>query len=163
MGQSGEEHRAGVGERLVMVATDGSVEALAAAATAAELLPSAASFRVVTVVEEPLQPGGDATGFAAPVLDADEFQELIAERRVEADAINAATARMIGDRPIIQRVLHGRAIDELSDEATSCGADLIVVGAHSGIGSSVASGLLREGVVPVLICPGRSPNKHATV
>jgi hypothetical protein len=141
----------------VMVVTDGSPAAGAAAARGLAMLPRhpEPDVAIATMIELDTDPYGGATGFAAPVLDADDLDELVHERRVEADAAIATTARAVGPRPVRHAVFDGR--DELVDAAAT--ADLVVI-ADRGRASarsrrSVVGDLLADGA-RVLVVPGES-------
>jgi nucleotide-binding universal stress UspA family protein len=150
----------GTGPRLrrVLLATDGSDDAMAAAEWLRRLpLPPRRELMVLTVVSPPR--------IAMDVNELGEFHgALVAEARRLADgtAAELMTAQAIG------RVVEGDARGEIVAAARQWDADLVVVGARglSAIGrvllGSVSSAVARHAPCPVLVCKGR-PREIRTI
>ncbi len=140
----------------VALASDGSPDALEAAAFIADRLsPSAISCTVLTVVERNWDKGGG--DHEAPV-DAEKSWALPAARR---------TALRLHGIPVTIRILYGDAVREVLRELRDHPSDLLVVGhrgAH-GMGGrvmgSVSQALVHYAPVPVLVIPP-PPTSKAT-
>ena len=132
----------------VALASDGSPDALEAAAFIAErLAPSAIACTVLTVVERNWKIGDAGDG--SPV-DAEQAWAIPAARR---------TALRLNGIPVTIRILHGDAVREVLRELRNHPSDLLVVGhrgAH-GVGGrvmgSVSQALVHYAPVPVLVIP----------
>ena len=138
----------------VLIATDGSEDALEAARAAVELLDPAVELVVVACVEGPdlmdLQ-GGGFEGPAAPPEDllADEQAAI-----VEGQADAAATARVLGDRPVTHRVLEGSPGPALVKLAGEVDAAAVVVGSHErGLWGRLVHGSVSHHLVDHAPCP----------
>lgn len=153
-----EERADGAGLTVVM-ATDGSDASIEAIQAARRVLPDDTHWELVTVIPYRIRPGEDATGFAGPILDADDAREIDRENLVEADAVVARTARALGPVPVGANVLRGDPGPVLCDHAGLVGADIIVVGAHDrglisrALQQSVTDHLVRHAPCPVLVIP----------
>lgn len=144
----------------IIVATDGSAEALAAAHGAVALFGPDAQIVLAAAVAEKEAPDLGAGGFAGPMMTEEQAEEAWEERRDEARDDLASTARSIGDdvetRIIASAEDPGRAIVQFAIDAH---ADVIVVGATSKgrirrvFTHSVSEHLVRHAPCPVLVVP----------
>jgi nucleotide-binding universal stress UspA family protein len=143
----------------VLVATDGSGAAIAAARAATRLFPGA-EFVLATVMSglgpaEELAYG--AGGIAGPVLTPEQAEDLAREREAAAMTALTETAGAMGIAGARQDVLAGPAGDALCDFAAEIDADVAVVGSH-GHGAlarlvlgSVSQHVVRHAPCPVLV------------
>jgi nucleotide-binding universal stress UspA family protein len=144
----------------ILLATDGSPEAL----SAAEWLdrwanPETAQITVVTVIAPPSMSW--TIGVGGGMIDADTytetFQELLESEQANAvQALAHTRAQLVRCRPIAEDVLVGSPSKSIVDYAKSHHADLIVMGrrGHSALGNlmgSVSFGVLNRSSVPVTI------------
>ena len=138
----------------VLIATDGSQEALDAARSAVELLHPDVELVVVACVEGPDLMDVQGGGFEGPAADP---EELAAEERraiVEGQAEVAATARVLGDRPVTHRVLEGATGPSLVLLAGELGASAIVVGSHDrGLLGRLLHGSISHHLIDHAPCP----------
>lgn len=145
----------------VLIATDGSDQAIAAAGLAASLLAPELEFVIVSTVAEPDLMELQGGGFAGPAASADELAEEHAEARSGAELDTETTAAALGHRVAAARkVVGGEAGPALVRLAGELGASAIVVGSH-GKGlfarlfeGSVSRYLLDHAPCPVLVVPG---------
>jgi nucleotide-binding universal stress UspA family protein len=146
---------------VVLVATDGTETAIAAAARAREVFPEETRWDVVCVVPEPLDPAGGQTGFAAPVMTPDEVYRHNDQELIAAHAALAATARAIGPIPIHESVRRGDTAEGIIEQAGAISAAAIVVGTDTAgrsrhLASTTVDRLLRDAPCPVLVVPSRA-------
>jgi len=147
---------------LVMVATDGSAASLDAARTAWRIFGPQARYEVVHVAPERPDPNADATGFAGPLIDDEEADEIERETLVNADAVVAETAQAIGPVPITETVVTGDPVRRLCDRAEEAQADVLVIGSSGLSGvlhvllGSISEHVLARCEVPVLVVPADS-------
>lgn len=140
-----------------LIATDGSDFSLAAARRAQRLLDDDVTLVLVAVVPEAGDPNDDATGFAAPILDDDEVEQLHQAGVVGGHGALAATARALGPEPYEQHVVEGTPGPEICRLAEEIGASVIVVGSHNkgflakAFLGSVSSYVVRHAHCPVLV------------
>lgn len=141
----------------VLIATDGSDEALDAARSAVDLLHPDAELVVVACVEGPDLMDLQGGGFEGPSADPEELAAEQAEAVVEGQGDAAATARAIGDRPVAQRVAQGAPGPALVQLAGELSASAIVVGSHDRgllgrlLHGSVSHHLIDHAPCPVLV------------
>ena len=144
----------------IIVATDGSEEALAAAQEAAELFGPEAQIVLAAVVAERESPDLGAGGFGGPLMTEEEAEAEWVERRDEARQDLSDAARVIGDE--VERRLIPTAEDPgraLVRFAVDVQADVIVVGATSKgrirrvFTHSVSNHLVHHAPCPVLVVP----------
>ena len=126
----------------VLVATDGSDLAIAAAQHAVSLLPAGTEYTVLTVVRPPTFVAGAEVGIA-PAVAVDSA--LISEAQHAADdggqADATATAAQLGI-PASDRVAHGDPGTVICQVAEDEAFDLIVLGSHgSGVIKRVLLGV----------------------
>jgi nucleotide-binding universal stress UspA family protein len=144
----------------VLIATDGSDDALAAARAAAELLHPGFEVVAVTTVAAPDLLDLEGTGFAGPAMTEQEQAAEQAAALIEADAETALTAHEIaGCRAVHQRVVEGEPGPALVALAVELGAAAIVVGSHGKglfarlFAGSVSRYLIDHAPCPVLVVP----------
>jgi nucleotide-binding universal stress UspA family protein len=117
----------------VMIATDGSDAACAAAEQATQLLAPDADYFLVTIIDPQLDPMEYAGGIEGPALDEAEVRATFREAMVDAEGALARTARSFGARPVAQRIVErngagvGARICELAQEER---VEVIVVGSR---------------------------------
>lgn len=144
----------------IIVATDGSSEALAAAQGAAKLFGPDAQIVLVAVVAEKESPDLGAGGFEGPLMTEEEAEAEWVERRDDAREDLSEAARAIGEE-VESRLIPsaddpGRALVQFAIDAH---ADVIVVGATSKgrirrvFTHSVSNHLVHHAPCPVLVVP----------
>ena len=107
----------------------------------------------------PFDPNADASGFAGPLINDAEADEIFRETVVDADAMVAETARAIGPVPVAQTVLFGDPVVRLCEWASEAAADLLVVGSTGTSGllhmllGSVSEDVVAHCDIPVLVVP----------
>jgi nucleotide-binding universal stress UspA family protein len=118
----------------VLIGTDGSDDAIAAAGRALDLLAPGATLHVACVAEPPvLATSGMESGFTGGVATSDEIDAAWDAVTTEANAALDRTAAVL-DRPVQTRVVRGAPGPALCDLARELGADAIVVGSR-GLGA----------------------------
>ncbi len=143
----------------ILLATDGSPEALAAAEWLDRWVsPESAEITVATVISPPSLAWTGASGY---VIDADiyqkTYQEVMDEEREAAKSILEETrGQLVQCQPTHQEVLVGQPARALVEYAKAHHVDLIVMGrrGHSALGNlmgSVSFGVLQRSPVPVTI------------
>ena len=142
-----------------LIATDGSQASLDAARIAAAVLPKDTEF-VLVCVRPPRDVSGEyAGGFEGPLLSPEEAENLNRAAAIEADAVLAATAAVLGPVPVEQRVEEGSAGETICSLAGDLDADVVVVGSHGkGAFAAAVLGSVSRHVVhhchrPVLVVP----------
>jgi nucleotide-binding universal stress UspA family protein len=142
----------------VLIATDGSDFALAAAEKAAALLDPASALTVLAVVSTPVLPGAaPVTGLDAGALMTPEASEELDEALTEeAQAWLDRTVEALG-RQAERLSVHGDPAAEICRVAGEGGFDVVVVGSH-GFGfvkrvvlGSVSHHVLQHAPCPVLV------------
>lgn len=147
--------------RTVLVAVDGSPDALHAADFLASLpLDRSLRVRLVGVVELPRLPASPAEVIGIPFLKG--MGDLVKERRAALDGVLAGMAARLEPRVggVERRLPVGRPGEEIVRAASEPGVDLVVVG-RRGLGGlkrlllgSVSETVLRQAECPVLIVKG---------
>ena len=142
----------------VLVATDGSDVAVAAARRGVSLLPSDFEITVISVAPliSPVTGMPQAGAYPGPLVDPLTIDEVAAARRQSAfDGVDATVAALGVDAA--RRVEHGDPAETICEVARTGGFDVIVVGSH-GAGflkraflGSVSQDVLRHAPCPVLI------------
>ncbi|NMP24558.1 universal stress protein [Sulfobacillus harzensis] len=143
----------------ILLATDGSPEALAAAEWLDRWnVPERTEVTVVTVITPPSTAWAGAGGY---VLDAGiyekTYQEILDEEKSEGHEILAKTAKeIIHCRVVREEVLMGQPARAIVEYAKTHHIDLIIMGrrGHSALGNlmgSVSFGVLQRSSVPVTI------------
>jgi nucleotide-binding universal stress UspA family protein len=144
----------------VLLATDGSPEALSAAEWLDRwAVPDHVDITVATVIVPPSMTW--ATGSAGLTVDGDiyarTYKEIIEEERtVAAQALAATRAQLAHCPPVKEEMLTGAPAKVLVEYAKSHHIDLVVMGrrGHSALGNlmgSVSFGVLQRSPVPVTI------------
>ena len=139
----------------VLITTDGSDFAIAAAKRAKELLDPASVVTVLTVVPPPvLSAVAPVTGLdAGPVVTPEATEELDQALQEESEA---ALDRTVGalDRPTERLLAHGDPAAEICRVAEEGGFDVIVLGSHGrGFVKRVVLGSVSHHVLQHAPCP----------
>ncbi len=153
----------------ILVPIDGSENSLRALDLAVELAGAVdASLDLCAVVDTARIA---RLTFGEPQLEACAYDALTQE--AEADLKRAASrAREKSSTKLDTFVACGDPVTEIEVEADRCGASMIVMGTHGRTGlqhlvmGSVAEGVMRHAVVPVVVVPpdrSRSVSKEQTV
>jgi len=143
----------------VLIATDGSDDAVAAASKAVTLLAAADAVTVVCVVEAPgVATAGQESGFAGGLAEPAEIDAAWeAVRRTAADAIERTAAGLPTTAPVESVVETGGAGPVICRLAEERSADVVVVGSrgHGAIRrallGSVSTYVANNAVCPVVI------------
>ncbi len=144
----------------ILLATDGSAEALAAAAWLDRWTrPEFQQITLATVIPTPTMSWG--MGVGGYVIDADlaqkTYQEVLAEEREAAGKILEATRGQLNHaKPIHEEILVGYPARALVEYAQTHHFDLIVMGrrGHSALGNlvgSVSFSVMQRSPIPVTI------------
>ena len=144
----------------VLLATDGSPEALSAAEWLDRwAMPEHIEVTVATVIVPPSMTW--AAGSAGMTMDGEiyarTYKEIIEEERTAAtEALSATRAQLVNCPPAKEEILTGAPAKVLVDYAKTHHIDLIVMGrrGHSALGNlmgSVSFGVLQRSPVPVTI------------
>jgi nucleotide-binding universal stress UspA family protein len=142
----------------IVIGTDGSDEALAAAQRAMAVLTSDAQVHLLCVVEPPaIVTAGMESGFAGGMATADEVDAAWAAGTENARSALARTAAALGTGNVQSEVVRGAPGPVLCEYAETVGADVIVVGSR-GLGAirrallgSVSSHVVHNAPCPVLV------------
>ena len=144
----------------ILLGTDGSDDALAAASRAIELLAPADVLTLVCIVEEPAEASaGLESGFAGGVARPEEVDAAWDRVHADAEAALARTAEAIGaiTAEVESRIEHGAPGPELCRVATDLGADVIAVGSRGqgalrrALLGSVSSHVIHNAPCPVMV------------
>jgi nucleotide-binding universal stress UspA family protein len=142
----------------VVIGTDGSDDAVAAARQALDLLTPDATIHLISVVETPAIVGaGMESGFAGGIATPEEIDAAWAGVMDEATAALARTARELGATSVEQHVERGEPGAVLCERADALGAALVVVGSRGrgairrALLGSVSSYVLHNSPCPVLV------------
>ena len=142
----------------VVIGTDGSDDAVAAARQALDLLTSDATFHLISVVETPAIVGaGMESGFAGGIATPEEIDAAWTGVTDEATAALARTARELGATTVEQQVERGEPGAVLCERADALGAAVVVVGSRGrgairrALLGSVSSYVLHNSPCPVLV------------
>jgi nucleotide-binding universal stress UspA family protein len=147
----------------VMVATDGSDDAIKAARVALELMRNGAEIVLITVVQDYESPMDMAGGFEGPLMtpeEADaEYHRQLSEGQSALEHTKAALGRDAEIRLIPTDSNPGHAIVEMANELRP---DLIVLGSGNKgffwrlFAGSVSDYVLHHSPCPLLVVPHRS-------
>lgn len=134
------------GVRALLVVEPGSPP-FEAAEFLQRLLPGGSRVRILNVRPYQLHSDGPWSGLGSRAPGSpDPGDHQITLRILEGSGATISTKQRFGSPP-----------DEILEEASDWGADLIVVGHHNGLGrwflGSVADNLLKRSIVPVVVVP----------
>jgi nucleotide-binding universal stress UspA family protein len=142
----------GSGLRALLAVEEGS-SASEAVEFLKRMLPQGSRVRLLTVRSYEFRGDGQWGSLTAqiPALGGtDPREHQITLRMLEAVGARVSAKQRFGSPP-----------DEILEEASDWGADLILVGHHNGLGrwflGSVADSLLKRSVIPVLVVPQLGP------
>ncbi len=149
----------------ILVGTDGSPAAIAAATRALQLFPSAREVTLLCAVEDPPEAiQGLESGFAGGIASAEVvqagFDRAQEDARVALEATTAALKSVAQGSIIRERAEIGDPGSLLCSVGAELGVDAIVVGSR-GLGAfkrvllgSVSSYVVHHAARPVLVIPG---------
>jgi nucleotide-binding universal stress UspA family protein len=149
----------------ILVGTDGSPAAVAAAQRALELFPSVETVTLLSAVEDPPEAiQGLESGFAGGIVSAEVvqagFDRAQEDARVALEATTAALQNVAQGSVIRERAEIGDPGSLLCSVGAQLGVDAIVVGSR-GLGAfkrvllgSVSSYVVHHAARPVLVIPG---------
>jgi nucleotide-binding universal stress UspA family protein len=142
----------------ILVATNGSESAIAAARQAIDLLRADAHIVLLTVVLEYQDPQEDAGGLEGPVISDEEAEKDFEDRTAAGQAALQRTASALGSDVEVRLVSGGEesgaAIDRVASEIH---ADVLVVGSSNKgwlrrlFGHSVGDYVAHHAPCPVMI------------
>jgi nucleotide-binding universal stress UspA family protein len=142
----------------ILIGTDGSDDALAAARRALDVLPSDASIHLICVAETPaMATAGMESGFTGGIATPQEIDTAWAGAIDEATAALQRTADGIGTANVKASVERGAPGNVLCERAEALNADVVVVGSR-GRGAikrmllgSVSTYVVNNAPCPVLV------------
>jgi nucleotide-binding universal stress UspA family protein len=147
----------------VMVATDGSDDAITAARVALELLRDGVEIVLITVVQDYENPLALAGGFEGPLMTPEEAQAAYQRQLSEGQSALEKTQATLGKDAEIRLIPTdsnpGHAIVEMANELHP---DLIVLGSGNKgffwrlLAGSVSDYVLHHTPCPLLVVPHRS-------
>ncbi|MCC7002877.1 MAG: universal stress protein [Gemmatimonadaceae bacterium] len=144
----------------ILVPVDGSKLSERALALAIPLAEQHGARIVTILVHEPILPL--VSGGGAPVRDAALDERHRAEQETSVLKL-AQRTRKLTSAPVEAKFAYGRIVPTLVEQAKSLNAELIVASTHGRGGiqrfwlGSVADGLVRHALVPVLLVRGNRP------
>jgi nucleotide-binding universal stress UspA family protein len=139
----------------ILIGTDGSDDALAAARRALDVLASDATIHLVCVAEQPaIVSAGMESGFAGGFATPQEVDSAWADAVNEATAGLERTARALGTTNVETSVERGSPGTVLCERAEALNADVVVVGSRGrGAIRRVLLGSVSNYVVHNAPCP----------
>jgi nucleotide-binding universal stress UspA family protein len=142
----------------VLIGTDGSDDAIAAARRALEVLPRDATIHLVCVAETPaVVSAGMESGFAGGIATPQEVDAAWLGAVTEAEEALARTASALGGTEVEQSVEQGDPGAVLCERAAAVGADVVVVGSRGrgalkrALLGSVSTYVVNNAPCPVLV------------
>jgi nucleotide-binding universal stress UspA family protein len=115
----------------ILIGTDGSDDAVAAARRAAEVLAPDAIIHLVCVAQPPAAvSAGMESGFAGGLATPEELDTAWTGAMEEAEAALARTATVLGSATVEQSVEQGDPAAALCDLAQELGVDVVVIGSR---------------------------------
>jgi nucleotide-binding universal stress UspA family protein len=143
---------------LILIGTDGSDGALAAARRAVEVLASDATVRLICVAETPpIVNSGMESGFAGGIATPEEVDAAWAGVTSEASVALEHTVSALGATNVETSVEQGAPGEVLCELAGTLGADVVVVGSRGrgvikrALLGSVSSYVVHNAPCPVLV------------
>lgn len=140
----------------VVIATDGSDEAVDGAARSLRLIPADADVSLVSVIEDRYDPSEDEGGFEGPIMTEAEADREFADNRAAGRAAIERTERRLGERSVEERLLPSTesVVQALCRFADDEDVDLLVVGhSHAGWLERILHGPTDEQLVRHAPCP----------
>ena len=142
----------------ILIGTDGSDDALAAARRAIEVLAPGATLHVVSVAEAPaIVSAGMESGFAGGIATPQEIDAAWVGATKDAAAALERTVAAVGAAKVETSVLRGSPGPALCERADALGVDVVVVGSR-GRGAirrtllgSVSTHVVNNAPCPVLV------------
>jgi nucleotide-binding universal stress UspA family protein len=145
----------------IVIGTDGSDDAVAAARRAVEVLASDATIHLVCVAEPPaVVSAGMESGFAGGIATPQEVDTAWAGAISEAEQALEVTTSALGAVTVEPSVAQGDPGAVLCDRATDLGADVVVVGSRGrgairrALLGSVSTYVVHNAPCPVLVVRG---------
>jgi len=143
----------------ILIGTDGSDDAIAAATRALPLLAAPDSLTVVCVTEIPaIATAGLESGFGGGIASADEIEaEQAAAETAAKDAVARTVAALSTPATVVQRIEVGDAGSMLCRLAQEMPADVVVVGSRGrgvikrALLGSVSSHVVHNAPCPVMV------------
>jgi nucleotide-binding universal stress UspA family protein len=142
----------------ILIGTDGSDDALAAARQALQVLAADATIHLICVAEAPaIATAGMESGFAGGIATPEEIDTAWLGAVSEAEAALARTAEALHGAKVEQSVVQGDPGAVLCEQAEALGADVVVVGSRGrgalkrALLGSVSSHVVHNAPCPVLV------------
>lgn len=140
----------------VVIATDGSEEAVQGAARSLQFIPADAEVRLVTVIAARYDPAADQGGFEGPIMTESEADQDFADSRAAGREAIERTERSLGDRMVEEQILAAAdtVVRTLVDYTEREHVDLLIVGAsNTGFFERLIYGPTDEQLVRHATCP----------
>jgi nucleotide-binding universal stress UspA family protein len=145
----------------IVIGTDGSDDAVAAARRAVEVLGADAVIHLICVAEPPaIVDAGMESGFAGGIATQQEVDAAWVGAMSDAESALARTAAALGSTKCDESVIQGDPAAVLCDQAGELGADVVVVGSRGrgalkrALLGSVSSYVVHNAPCPVLVVRG---------
>jgi len=142
----------------ILIGTDGSDHALAAARRAVDVLAADATIHLICVAEQPAIVGaGMESGFAGGLATPEEVDAAWADATSDASQALERTASALVGSTLEQSVEHGDPGVVLCERALDLGADVVVVGSRGrgairrALLGSVSTYVVHNAPCPVLV------------
>lgn len=143
----------------VLLGTDGSDDAVAAARQALTVLGEAETIFVVCIIESPaIEAAGMESGMAGGVASAEEIDAAwVAVKAAASDALERTAAALSGPATIVQLTEEGGPGPALCSIAEQRGVDVVVVGSRGrgairrALMGSVSTHVVNNAPCPVLV------------
>jgi nucleotide-binding universal stress UspA family protein len=152
----------------VLIATDGSELAQAAARAAFTIVPAPKKVTLLAVSEATPEIVADGGGIEGPTMTPDELEALLAESNRHADAALLGLSTLVPDGVDLDRVLeHGDPGATIVAVSERVGADVVVVGSHGKgwlkrvVLGSVSAYVVHHAPCPVLVVPAKPETDDA--
>jgi nucleotide-binding universal stress UspA family protein len=142
----------------ILIGTDGSDDALAAAGQALRVLAAEPTIHLICVAEAPaIATAGMESGFAGGIATPEEIDTAWLGAVSEAEAALARTAEALPGAKVEQSVVQGDPGVVLCEQADALGADVVVVGSRGrgalkrALLGSVSTYVVHNAPCPVLV------------